>query len=96
MEVRCHELVFGSDIFCDNIAVIQGGDHLVYLQLPKHCLVRPCLRLPQQPLWNKEAQPEGELLPLETDVCDRNPHRVTHPISLFPLIIEGNWVVISG
>lgn len=29
-------------------------------------------------------------------MCDRNPHRVTHPINLFPLIIEGNWVVISG
>lgn len=28
----------GGDIFCDNNAVIQGGDHLVYLQLPKHPL----------------------------------------------------------
>lgn len=61
------------------------------------CPVRPCLQLPEQTLWNKEeAQPESELLPLEIDVCDRNPHRVTNPITLFPLIIEGNWVVISG
>lgn len=38
LEVRCNKLVFGSDIFCDNKVVIQGGDHLVYLQLPKHSL----------------------------------------------------------
>lgn len=60
------------------------------------CPVRPRLQLPQQPLWNKEAQPKGELLSLERDVYDSSPHRVTHPISLFPLIIEGNWVVIPG
>lgn len=43
-----------------------------------------------------DADKGGELLPFETDVCDKNPHRMTHPTSLFPLIIEGNWMVIPG
>ncbi|KAK4822691.1 hypothetical protein QYF61_019560, partial [Mycteria americana] len=51
--------------------------------MPFGCLDSQC---------RKEKLSQSELLPLEIDVCDRNPHRMTHPISLFPFIVEGNWV----
>lgn len=42
----------------------------------------------------RRSSARDELLPLGTNECAKNPRRMTHPTSLFPLIIEGNWVVI--
>lgn len=57
----------------------------------------PIILSPQATLTvmqTRRSSARDELLPIGTNECDKNLCRMTHHTSLFPLIIEGNWVVI--